>query len=67
MAPARHPDKSSQQERFPTEWAIGGERQTQPSEGLRTKAGVSVSSIEEIGRPVRRETTRPDRELDGAA
>jgi len=61
MAPARHADKS-RRERFPTEWAMKCDRQTQPSEGAEIDA-----PIKEIGRPVRRETARPDLELDGAA
>jgi hypothetical protein len=62
MAPAKHADKS-RLERFPTEWAIDCNRQTKPSEG----AQIDVPPIKETGRSVRRETERPDLELDGAA
>jgi hypothetical protein len=62
MAPARHAD-NSRRERFPTEWAMECDRQTQPSKG----AGIDPPPIQEIGRSVRRETTRPDLELDGVA
>jgi hypothetical protein len=62
MAPAKH-DNTSRRERFPTEWAIDCDRQTQTSDG----AQIDGPPTKEIGHPVRRETARPDLELDGAA
>ena len=62
MAPAKHANKS-RLERFPTEWAIDCNRQAQTSEA----AQIDGPPIKEIGRPVRRETARPDVDLDGAA
>ena len=67
MAPKRDPGNESLLERFPTEWAIDGERQRQLSQGTQLGAPVPVLPITEMGRPVRRETARPDLELDGAA
>lgn len=67
MRPKPYPDEPRRWERFPTEWAMAAEQQIHEPMDLRIPAWTPEATNSAIGRPVERETSRPDWELDGAA